>query len=232
MRAINTSLYRSLLGMSFLGISLLAVACGGKATPEPKTPEAATEPAETAKKEEAAKPEAKEAPAEEEKIPDSDKKTPLQVLTSDNVSFVFSFPDSDIKAVRAEECAKKAKDDDAKKAACMTKASETEVESTGIRFEKSGEDWVYYGFSMPKGKVIDLHRFQVKFDGETKDSIKVVPQGKDTGKKPGAVPKEFTITVPDMYSIVIEDPKKGKMVYRSKVGLLAKPGENKPAGAR
>jgi hypothetical protein len=193
-------------------------ACAGK-TPEPEAAEAESA-ADSAGEADQAGPAASAKPAEEEEeqeeLPD---KTPTQILTEDGVAFAFSFQDSDVGKKAEENCAKKSKDDPQKKAACMKKARDRYPEE-GIHFKKDPEGkWWFVTYGKHRGKPADLHRIECEFGEEKGNQVTVKLKGPDKGsKRMGSVPRELVIQVPDDYSILIDDPAKGNVIYKTRVG--------------
>jgi hypothetical protein len=210
-----------------LGIVLASVlmSCGGAETPPAKEPE--SEPTEAAQAKESKAEEPKEEASEESKeAPKSEasksgRKAPKDVIGDPDLAFMYSFKDSDLSSKKEEECSKKAKDDVEKKAACLSKAAE--AESHDIRFVKDdqGEDW-YIVFRRQGDKAIELSRIKYSIGKEGSNQITLNLTGRDMGKKPMAkVPSELVIEIVDDYSIALNDPVKGKVVYRGKSGLFS-----------
>ena len=71
-----------------------------------------------------------------------------------------------------------------------------------------------------KDKEVVYNKVQFKIKDEAADKLTVTPEGKDTGKKPMkfATDQTMTVEVPDESTVVINDPKKGKLVYKKKLG--------------
>jgi hypothetical protein len=215
------------LAKGSLGIVLASVlaGCGGAETPPAKEPGSEQTEAAQAKQAKAEQPkdeeESKEA-APKKEASKSARKTPKDVVGDPELAFMFSFKDSELGAKKEEECAKKAKDDVEKKAACLSKA-QAEVESHGIRFTKDDQDenW-YIVFSRQGEKLTVLSRIKYTVGKEGSNQVTLNFTGRDMGKKPmGKVPSELVIEIVDDYTIAVNDPVKGRMVYRGKSGLFS-----------
>ena len=203
-----------------LGLS----ACGAQKTEEPEAPKAAAdEPADDKSAEAADEGDDKEeeAPAEakEEELPE---RTPERFITEPGTFFAFNFKESDVGTKKIEECEKKSKGDPEKRSKCVTKAQK-EFEADGMRFIKD-DDGTWWWITMGKrgGRAVILHRIEFEVGGQTKDSITLKLKGKDRGSKPMSVPPELKIQVPNDYEILIDDQKRGKMVYKARVETEAR----------
>ncbi len=179
-------------------------ACGGSAPP-PQEPEV-SEPEPVAEK---------EAPAKEKEAPPPKRKTAKELITAGS-TFMFVLADSGPMEGHTKDCDKKAKGDDDKLAACLKKIEDVAAKE-GIRFEQ-GEDeswwWVSFGEANGKPVVYNKVQFDIASDAET--SITLTPKGKDMGKKPmKKLPAEITLESPDEKTLVMNDPAKGKLVYRA-----------------
>ena len=202
--------------------SFALIGCGG-APPEPKEPEpvAKAEPEPAPAEEEEAEPE-EEAPAEEpEPAPEEPtlKRSPKDIVTEENILFAFSFRDSDAYSAAEARCDKKSGDDPKKRADCLRKEGD-KVAGDSMFFKQGGGKWWWTIIRRSGKKVTVLTKLEIEFGEETDTSVTILPKGRDTGKKPmRPVPKKVVIEVEDG-SLILSDPKKGKMVYNPKAGLV------------
>lgn len=194
------------------------VACGS--TPPPDAPPAPPSVASSAPVAETTPPPPAETtpPPAETTPPPPPKKTAKQILESGG-TFMFNLDKSDdVKKAKTDECAKKAKKDEKKQADCMTAAA-TEAQTEGVKFEKNDKgEWVFTSFGKAKDKDVTFLKgtFKVAKDDDT--SVTVNPDGKLEGTQAkGPAPKEMVFQVPDESTVVITDPKKGKLVYTKKL---------------
>ncbi len=207
-----------------LGGSML-VACAGEMPPpqepQPETTVTATKveepaPAETPTTAGAEAPAPAEEPKKEEEPPPPPKKKPTEVVSG--ATFAFSLDGSpDAKKLHTDECEKKAKKDEKKLEACM-KDVEASASAEGVRFEKDdkGDLW-WVSFGQEKGKEVVFSKIKVKVASEADDKLVLTPEGKDEGKKPlKPLPAELIVEVPDEATVVMSDPKKGKLVFKKK----------------
>ncbi len=198
---------------------VFAVGCGGgdqKPPAESPTPTtSAPEPAADMPGEPEKKPE--EPAAKKEEAPPAKKK--ISELISGGGTWAFSLADSaDAKAKAEEGCKKKSKDA-AKQEACL-KDIEKAASEEGFRYEKDDKgNWWWVSFASEKGKEVVVNKlmFKIESDGEVGGSAKLKPEGKDMGKKPMAkLPPEVVIEVPDDSTMIMTDPKKGKLTFKKK----------------
>jgi hypothetical protein len=205
-----------------LSLSLVALvaACGGE-TPVPNTPPAPSAapsaeppPAPSASAAEVKKEEPKPEVKKEEPPP---RKAAKDVIVGS--TFMFSLADSpDAKKALTEECEKKGKKDAKKVEKCVSDG-EAAAAKEGVRYEKDdkGNLW-YVSFGDEKGKEVIYNKVQFKItDDKTAGKLTVAPEGKDTGKRAMKdMPKELTIELPDDTTLVMADPKKGKLTFKKK----------------
>ena len=207
-----TNLATWILSMATAGL----VACGGE-TPPPETPPAP--PAEPRPAVAEATPPPVE-PKKEELAPAPAKKAAKEVLMSEGAMFMYSFNDStEAKQAATTACEKKAKGDDQKKATCMQEQMAA-AEKEGIRFEKTKEGkfaWVSFGKDKKDNEII-YNKITVNVANEDPSKVTLAPEGKDEGKKPlKKLPKEMVLEVPDESTVVMNDEKRGKLVFKKKL---------------
>lgn len=204
----------------YLLVALLfgIAACGGSQPPaeEPEA-ESAAEPSAA----EPARPEPKTEVAEKPKpAPEREMPKPKEILTAPDVVFMFSMNGSDLLKEAEERCDKLSKGDAKKRASCLTK-ERGEVEAHGFQFLKEGETWYWLTVRRRGGTLTNLHKIPIEFVDQRSNSIGLKPIGRDEGTQRGrGAPGDTTVEIPNEYQIVIMDPKRGKMVYEAKLGLI------------
>lgn len=211
-------------------LTLLVSACGGGSASQPPTSTAETPPpAGSAKAPEAAtaadagaqatSTETKTEPAPTAKDEPKPSRPAHDVLTQKDTLFMLSFDDSDAGKAADASCSKSAKDPKAV-AACVGK-ERAKIDADGHGFKKDKDGNLTWVVVHRQGKILlTIHKLHMAFGAETDNTIVVKPEGKDTGKKAGRAPGEFTVSVPSDYRIVISDPRFGKLVYEAKIGLV------------
>ena len=217
---------------------LLAAACGGS-SPSAESPKPAPEESETSKPEsnaaESATPaddkktdadnadkKADDKKADDKKADDGPKPTrsAQDILTAPDVVFMVSFNESDVKKTAESKCTANSGNDPKKLNACMAKARQA-LEVDGYRFKEKDGKWWWHTLRT-QGKVVHTtHKFEIEFGPEKDGSITLKPKGKDLGSSPGRTPSSVTISVPNDYQIVLNDPKLGKLVYEAKIGIAS-----------
>ncbi len=145
-----------------------------------------------------------------------------EVLERDGVYFDLSFMASDVHDAAEKKCSKKAGDDLAKKAKCMSHESDA-VAWNGMAFRRGPEGkWWWYTLRRTGAKMVPLHKIQIEFTDDSDHSVTLKTSGRDEGSKPGGLPSKVVIEVPSESQIVVTDRKYGKMVYNAKMGLFGK----------
>lgn len=203
----------------FVVLTASLVACGG-AQEEPKTAESTVTATKVETPEAPPPTTTTEPPPEkkEEPPPPPKKKTAKEVVTAEGAVFMFSLADSpDAKKLADETCEKSAKKDEKKLEACK-KDAETAAAGEGIRFEKDDKgDWWWISFGKEKDKEVVYNKVKFKIALEADEKLTLAPEGKDAGKKPmKTLPKEVVVDVPDESTVVMSDPKKGKLIFKKK----------------
>jgi hypothetical protein len=203
---------RSLVRAPVFAFALVLFACGGSPPPEPGPPPAPTpEPIAEAPPE----PEPVEPPKEEAPPP---RKPARDYLLEPGWDFVLSYSESDIKAKTEQECEAKSKGDEDKASDCASKA-EADMANDRLKFAKDDKgNWWLVLLGKQKGKEIIYTRVQVEVANEEVEKLVLTPKGKDMGKKPiKKLPSELAVEMPDEYSVILQHPDRGKLVYKVKV---------------
>lgn len=177
------------------------------------------------------------APAQAETTPEADKpdsskasdepgdglrkasRPPMDLLTGNNVVYVFNFSGSAIGATIKEKC--EAQGDPAAARECITKErSKIPVESARFVKDASGQYW-WVTYNRYKGNLLKWNRIQFVPGKQDADSISLTLVSKDKGIAPMArVPASLKIELPNDYSIVLSHPEHGAMLYDAKIGLM------------
>jgi hypothetical protein len=216
-------------------VTLVVSACGGgsaaKAPAPPSSGETAT-PAGSAKAPEATA--APDAGAAAEAMPTAPKtetippgkegpkpsRPPRDVLTQKDTLFMLSFDESDAGKAAEASCNKAGSKDPKAIATCIGKErAKIEADGHGFKLDKN-KNLIWVVVHRQGNILLTIHKMHMSFANETENTIAVKTEGKDTGKKPGGTPGEFTVDVPSDYRIVITDPRFGKLVYEAKIGLV------------
>jgi hypothetical protein len=212
-----------------------STACGGS---QP----AAEEPKEEAKADEE-KPEEKSDEKSEEKSDEKSgseasstsgpevKRTAKDFLTAPDVTFMFSFNDSEPKQKAEERCSKQSKDNPKKMAQCMDK-ERNKFPADGMQFKKNDKGELTWFTLRRKGSTITwLHKIPFEFGEEKETSVTLKLGKKDTGRTPMRnIPSTLTVEVPNEFQIAIKDPEHGRLVYEAKIGITTESGKGGAAG--
>jgi hypothetical protein len=147
--------------------------------------------------------------------------TPREIITGPRVVFVLNWPNSPAKDAATAKCKEKWGEDAAKVADCVSRTRER-IMADAHRFKQEPENvWWWITMQRRSNQFITLHKFEFDFGEQTDKTIQLKPKGKDKGLAPlPKAPKELIVEVPSSYSIAVEDPQFGRLVYDAKVGLL------------
>lgn len=214
---------------------LLSAACGGSAPPagSPPPSEAGSESEKPAAaktdSDSDSKPDEADAPKADsdskkptKPLDDGPKPTrsPRDILTAPDVTFMFSFNESDVKQAAETKCTASSKNDQKTMNQCMAKARKA-IEVDGYVFKEKDGKWWWLTLRTEGKTLHTLHKLEIDFGAEEDRSIVIKPKGKDLGQAPGRTPSSVTILVPNDYQIAINDSKLGKLVYEAKIGILS-----------
>ncbi len=222
---------------STLGIGFIVVACAGT-TPPAENPEEsssteqsadsgssdmASEESSEESDESAGDGEAGEGDTEGSQSGSESTESAKRLLTQEGTSFLYDFSRSDPGMKAKERCEKSSGGDAVKNANCMNKATKA-VRTQGFKFERDKEQpdqWWFVRFEIKGHKPIEHNRVKAEFADDSGKKITIKTTGPDKARAPkGAVPASFEIELPDQYTLVIEEPGKGKMIYEPKLGLF------------
>lgn len=199
-----------------LVIPLLLVGCS------PSTPEPAADPSGAAEPKAAEAPVAEAAPAEEEQ-PTSETEAepaspPSERLTEPDIAFAFDYNSSGMREKHDEKCQKVSGDDPAKMAKCREK-ERAQFKADVLYFEKDPEGKLFFVVFQRSGTTLkEIFRSPFEFENEGKNSITLKLSRGYPALNNGS--QSLPLSVPDEYTVEIDDPQKGKLPYRSKQGLI------------
>jgi hypothetical protein len=146
---------------------------------------------------------------------------PLDLLTGNNVVYVFNFTGS-AKGDEAKAQCESAGDPPAVRECLAAERAKIAVESARFVKDQHGQYW-WVTYNRYKGNLLKWHKVQFLPGKEDADTISLTLVGKDKGIAPMAhVPASLKIELPNDYSIVVSDPEYGNMVFDAKIGLMDK----------
>jgi outer membrane murein-binding lipoprotein Lpp len=225
---------RERLTISAVALSCLWIAgCGADPSRQPENQASVDRSARPASKPKAEKKPAAEKPAEPqpaetEEQPNNDpfrlERTPKDIVTAGDTAFVFNFKASEVGSKAEAKCDEQAAGDMKKRAECLS-TRQKKFGTKILRFVNKGkgekEDWWWVTYDRRGSQLVTLHKLKFEFGPETKSTIAILPRGKDKGLAPmGHVPRKVEITVPNEYSIELNDPVHGRLVYEAKIGIV------------
>jgi hypothetical protein len=149
---------------------------------------------------------------------------PLELLTGNNVVYVFNFKDSAKGGAAKAQC--DSQDDPAAARECLnTERGKIAIESVRFVKDEHGQYW-WVTYNEYKGNLLKWHKIQFVPGKADADTISLSLVGKDKGIAPMAhVPASLKIELPNDYSIVVSNPEYGDLLFDAKIGLLDKDGD-------
>ncbi len=144
---------------------------------------------------------------------------PMDLLTGNNVVYVFNFSGSAKGEAAKAQC--EAQGDPAAVRSCVADArGKIPVESVRFVKDQHGQYW-WVTYNRYKGNLLKWHNLQFLPGKVDADTISLSLVGKDKGIAPMArVPASLKVELPNDYSIVISDPEHGDMMFDAKIGLM------------
>lgn len=222
-------------GQAFSVVALL-VGCAAKPAPKPPQPAAppaaSPEPAPVQAEPEpppepVAPPEPPSEPSTEAdrppEEPSAPPRPPIEVLTDSDTDFLLDWAASQLKEAAKDECdANAAEGSGAKELAeCMQKARDA-FSGDVLTFKQKGDGIALTIYRRRVSRLEEVFTGPVQLKEAGATSVTVTTKG-GKGQRPfhqGS--REFSVELPDNYSLVITDPKLGRLLYRAKYGLVAR----------
>jgi hypothetical protein len=147
-------------------------------------------------------------------------RTPKDIVTAGDTAFVLSFGTSEAGEQADIRCRDKVGDDRSAHQACVEKLRR-KVTAKILTFVNKKEQWWWVTYDKRGDQLVTMHKIPFEFGEVTEQTVALRPTGKDKGLAPLArLPRRFVITVPNEYSIEVNDPVHGKLVYEAKIGIL------------
>ena len=146
--------------------------------------------------------------------------SPLGMLNKPEVAFLIDYTQCDLYRRAAESCAKEA-NDLARHAECLARARD-EVPVDVIRFktDDAGNRW-WVTYKRHGSVLAEEHSSEVSFVNVAPHSVTLALQGPELGRRPiFKSASRIVVSVPDVYTLELDEPKLGHLVYRAKVGLV------------
>jgi hypothetical protein len=145
---------------------------------------------------------------------------PIDMITARDAAFLIDYANSAPKQAAQAACEREAKGDPEKTGACLAKKRE-EFQADVLRFRKESEtktSLLVYKRSGSTLREISIGEVSLAEEG---DNVRV----KFTGRYKGARPiwrgrSDGTVSVPNDYSIEVDDPDLGHLRYDAKIGLV------------
>jgi len=226
----------SALMATFAGLGFTVVGCAGAAPPKspavteasarPEPRAAAPAPQAAPASAKAAEPVKEQSAAQDEKTADEPRdglrkasRPPMDLLTGNNVVYVFNFTGSAKGEAAKAQCESQG-DPGAVRECMAAERSKIAVESVRFVKDEHGQYW-WVTYNRYRGNLLKWHKVQFLPGKADADTISLSLVGKDKGIAPmPRVPAALKVELPNDYSIVIRDPEHGDMMYDAKIGLM------------
>jgi hypothetical protein len=203
-------------------------ACAGAETPAPEAPPTASprpeqpeaqKPAEAAAEPEP-EPETAEAAPEPEPQPAGPSTPPVDLLTSSDTAFMIDYVNSAPKKAAESKCA----GDDAKVRADCMKKERDEFFSDVLTFRASESGAVTFTIYQRRGSQLsEIYTVAASLEEKSPKEVLLTVNGKGKGFRPlFANQRSTSVTVPDDYTLLLEDPRFGSLKYTARHGLVEK----------
>jgi hypothetical protein len=154
---------------------------------------------------------------------ESRRQSPIAMLTARDVAFLVEYANSDARQKADAECEKEAKGDLAVRGTCLTKARDKFLPDV-LRFDKNAQGKLNLFIYKRSGSSLrEVYIGAIEFKDETEDKVQLRFTGREKGVRPLFRGAQATISVPNDYSIEINDPELGKLTYSAKIGLVQSP---------
>ena len=150
--------------------------------------------------------------------------SPAESLTAARVAFLIDYANSDVRAKAQANCEKDPKKDDpTAKAACMQKARSQFLPDVLV-FQKDKKGHLTLTiYKRNDSELKEVYIAPVSFAGETSSSLQLKFKGGGSGQRPlFKNTNSPTLSMPNDYTLEIEDSEFGKLRYDAKIGLVGK----------
>ena len=145
------------------------------------------------------------------------------MLTARDVAFLVEYGSSDARQKAEGDCDQESKGDLAARASCMSKAREKFLPDV-LRFDKDQQGKLNLLVYKRNGSSLrEVYIGAIEYKDESEDKVKLRFTGREKGTRPIFRRGDPIITVPNDYSIEIDDGELGKLTYSAKIGLVASP---------
>jgi hypothetical protein len=167
--------------------------------------------------------EAPSVPPEPSPEPSSPKlsQEPVNLVTARDVAFLIDYDNSTPKKTAEAACEKEAEGDPKMFAECLDK-HRNQFKADVLRFVKDESGRITLTIYKRTGTSLnELSVSSIQFLDETDTSVSVKLTGKNKGQRPLFKSGVGSITVPNEYTIEIDDKDLGKLSYSAKIGLVS-----------
>ena len=147
--------------------------------------------------------------------------SPIALITLPTVAFQIEYEDSAPRRKAEAACKIQTKEDTQAMAACLQKARDQFLPDV-LRFKKGSQGrWLVVIYKRSGTDLRELYTGSVELTDEPSSTVRLKVTGREQGQKPLFKGRTSAlITVPNEYSLELEDPQLGKLIYGAKIGLF------------
>jgi hypothetical protein len=137
------------------------------------------------------------------------------------VAFQIEYEDSAPRRKAEATCRAQAKEDAQAMSACLQKARDQFLPDV-LRFKKGDQGrWLVVIYKRSGSDLRELYSGSVELTEEPASTVRLKVTGREQGQKPLFKGRTSALlTVPNEYSLELEDPQLGKLIYGAKIGLF------------
>jgi hypothetical protein len=146
---------------------------------------------------------------------------PINMLTARDAAFLVDYANSDAKQKAQTACESEAKGDAAKQGACLAKARD-KFQPDVLKFRRDSETKTSLLIYKRSGSTLrEVWIGSVELSEPSPDTVKVKFIGAGKGARPVFRGRsDVVVSVPNEYSIELDDPDLGHLRYDAKIGLV------------
>jgi hypothetical protein len=145
----------------------------------------------------------------------------VALITLPKVAFQIEYDDSAPRLKAEAACKAQTKDDAQAMASCLQKARDQFLPDV-LRFKKGNQGrWLVVIYKRSGSDLRELYSGAVELTDEPSSTVRLKVTGREQGQKPLFKGRTSAlIKVPNEYSLELEDPQLGKLIYGAKIGLV------------
>jgi hypothetical protein len=139
------------------------------------------------------------------------------------MAFLIEYASSGARSNAEEKCDKETQGDAEKRGACLAKARD-QFTADVLQLDREASGKTTFKVYKRQGSTLnEVFVGAVELTEESPTTVRVRWTGRGRGQKPLLkMQKDSVLTVPNEYSLEIDDPEHGRLTYTAKIGLVGK----------